>query len=88
MNEDNEQKKTGRAIGIELVPGKKYEEILKQQEVLNEHIKEIGDEGYQRLFVEEKAKGFGYWLMVGLIVISLIALITSLPIDWGQILGD
>ncbi len=88
MNDDNEQKKTKSTVGVELIPGKKYEEILKQQEVLNEHIKEMGDEGYQRLFVEETKKGFGYWLMICLIVIALIALITSFPIEWSQIFGN
>lgn len=64
-----------------------YEDILKRQEALKEHIEEVGHEGYQNLFVRKKGLSAGSWFMISLIAISVIALITSLPIEWGQIFG-
>ena len=80
----DEPKKVRRTLKTSFDPGRKYDEILKQQEALNEHIKEIGHEGYQRLFVK-KSKGMGTssWVMIIVIIVSVIALIVSLPINWG-----
>lgn len=65
-------------------PGKKYDEILHRQEALNEQIKENGEESYQQYFVQEPdKKGVGFWFLVFLIVVSIVALINSLPIDWA-----
>lgn len=67
-------------------PSRKYDEVLAQQKAMNERIKELGDEGYQKIFSPDKKKfGPGSWFMIFLIVVSTLALITSLPVNWAQL---
>lgn len=81
------RKKGPRAIRNRLIPlSEKYDDILDQQEALGEQLEQNGAENYQKLFVKETKKGAGYWFLVFLIVVATVALINSLPIDWGQLL--
>ncbi len=90
MTKINGPKIVRRSLGVS-DPGKKYDEILQRQEALTEQIKENGEESYQHLFVKDsKKKGAGFWFLIFLIGISLLALINSLPINWMALLpgGD
>ncbi|MEH6403701.1 MAG: hypothetical protein V7750_10045 [Sneathiella sp.] len=67
-------------------PSRKYDEVLAQQKAMNERIKELGEDGYQKIFSpEEKKFGPGTWFMIFLIALSTLALINSLPINWAEL---